>query len=79
MKEKQHTPEEEYNKAGEALVDWVEQCEQRKIEPAMCAGLMLSSAIDLCFHLIGPDKAMTLVDALVREQIKKESEKHYNN
>ena len=62
--------QEQYDKAGLGLIDWVGDCEERKISPPLVCTLLLDKAIDLCFHIMGTSKAMEAVDAMMREKIK---------
>ena len=60
------TNEQKYSNAGKSLVDWVEQCQEAELDAAITSTLLLDSAIDLCFHVMGTGKAMEAVDTMMR-------------
>ena len=62
------TEEQKYNQAVESLVDWVERCQQSGNTDPTCL-LILDAAIDLSFQVMGREKAMEAVDAMMREKI----------
>ena len=64
------TDKQKYNKAGESLVDWVEQCKKAELDAAITSTLLLDSAIDLCFHVMGTEKAMEAVDTMMRLKLR---------
>lgn len=66
------TQEQKYNKAGEAIVDWVEECEKAELDVALTSVLLLDKAIDLSCTVMGVTKTMEAVDAMIRERIKNE-------
>jgi len=63
--------EKNYNKAGELLVDWVENCDKMELTPPMACTLILSTAINLCFHTLGGEKTIEAIDIMVREEFQK--------
>ena len=65
------TKEQKYNQAGESLVDWVEQCQEAELDAAITSTLLLDSAIDLAFHVMGTEQAMEAVDTMMRLKIRK--------
>ena len=69
------TEEQKYNQAGESLVDWVVQCQKAELDAAITSALLLDSAIDLSFHVMGSEKAMAAIDILMREKIRKYGDK----
>jgi len=63
------TKEQKYNQAVDSLVDWVERCMQSgNTDPTYL--LILDAAIDLSFQVMGREKAMEAVDAMMREKIR---------
>ena len=64
------TDKQKYSKAGESLVGWVEQCQEAELDAAITSVLLLDAAIDLSFHVMGTEKAMEAVDAMMREKIR---------
>tara|TARA_Y100001938_G_scaffold106341_1_gene145141 strand:+ start:51 stop:275 length:225 start_codon:yes stop_codon:yes gene_type:complete len=66
--------EDHYNDAGLELVDWVEKHKDTVDGPMLCT-LILDTAIDLNCFALGTKQAMKSVDAMVREKIRKYSER----
>jgi len=66
------TEEQKHNKAVEALVDWVEQCEKAEVSAAITSMLLLYKAIDLSCTVMGVEKTMGAVGVMIRERIKDE-------
>ena len=64
------TNEQKYSKAEDSLVDWVEQCQKAELDAAITSTLLLDLAIDLCFHVMGAEKAMEAVDTMMRLKIR---------
>ena len=64
------TNEQKYSKAEDSLVDWVEQCQKAELDAAITSTLLLDLAIDLCFHVMGTEKAMEAVDTMMRLKIR---------
>lgn len=64
------TEEQKYNKAGESLVDWVEDSLEAGVDPPLIAVLILDKALDLHFHCLGTEKAMEAVDTMMRKKIR---------
>ena len=69
------TEEQKYSKAGESLVDWVEQCEKAALDAAIASTLLLDASISLAFHVMGTEKAMEAVGAMMREKIREYGDK----
>ena len=67
------TQEQKYNEAGEALADWLEECEEAEVSVNITSVLLLDKAIDLSCTVMGVEKTMEAVDAMIRERIKNEN------
>jgi len=70
--------EDHYNAAGLELVDWVEKHKATVDGPLLCT-LILDTAIDLNCFALGTEQAMESVDAMMREKIRKYSEREKGN
>ena len=51
-------------------MDWVKRCEQAGLDADPTCILLLDSAIDLCFHVMGSEKTMEAVDTMMRKKIR---------
>jgi len=66
--------EDHYNAAGLELVDWVEKHKATVDGPLLCT-LILDTAIDLNCFALGAEQAERSVKAMLREKIRKYSER----
>ena len=66
--------EKAYNKAGEALVDWVEDSEQSGVSSLELCALFLDKALDLCFYTLGTEQSQRAVEDMMRDKVQKYSE-----
>jgi len=65
MNEKQ-----KYDQAAYALIEWVEESMESGVAPPLIGALILEKALDLHFFGLGTEKAMEIVDAMMREKIR---------
>lgn len=70
--------EDHYSTAGLELVRWVEKHKATVDGPLLCT-LILDTAIDLNCYALGTKQAMKSVDAMMREKIRKYSDKGAGN
>ena len=66
------TQEQKYNEAGEALADWLEECEEAEVSVSITSVLLLDKAIDLSCTVMGVAKTMEAVGVMIKERIKDE-------
>ena len=65
-----HSEETLYNRAGEKLVGWVEECDDKGLHDELVATLLLDKAVSLSFHVFGSEKALEAVNEMMREKIR---------